>query len=109
MPPGATTVEATKQGVTLTACDTGVAGAAPAHAASDIINFAASRDTLYASLLQQGAPSAAAKCTADGVVRDASFAPLLANPDTEPDAATLQALRTRVTAIAKTCREPSSS
>ena len=70
-----------------------------------MVAFAAGRDTLYAGLLQQGAASGVAECAADGLVRDPAFAPLLANPDAQPDDATLQTLRTRALAIAQGCRK----
>jgi hypothetical protein len=104
MPAGTTTVGSDKGTVTLAACDTGAAPAAPQHTADEIVAFAAGRDTLYAGLLQQGATSATAECAADGLVRDPAFAPLLANPDAEPDDATLQTLRARALAIAQDCR-----
>jgi hypothetical protein len=109
LPPGTATVDRGKQGTTLTVCDTGVAGPAIAHDGEEVLAFAAVRDTFYASLLRSGAPSAAALCAADGLVRDPVIAPLLAAPDEEPDAATLDAIRTQAVNIAAECARSQSS
>jgi hypothetical protein len=108
MAKGAVTVEARADKITLTACDVGAAAPAATHGADELLAFAAVRDMIYAGLVAQGQSSAVATCTGDGVVRDASFAPLLAAPDVEPDASVLDALRPRAQAIARECANVSS-
>ena len=103
MPDGAATVDRGRSGVLLTACDTGATASPTPHDADEAMTFASSRNTLYGTLLQQGASSKAASCTANGLVRDPAFAPLLANPNAEPDVETLGALRDRATSIGRDC------
>jgi hypothetical protein len=102
-PPGAAQVDRGGGDVTLTACDTGVAGPAAVHQGDEVLSFAAGRDTLYAGFLQNGLPSKTASCAAEGVVEDPAFAPLLAQPDQQPDDATVSELRTRASAIVQRC------
>jgi len=109
MPAGAATVEPGRSGVTLTACDTGAASSPTPHDAAEATTFASSRDAFYGTLLKQGASSKLAECTADGVVRDPAFAPLLASPDAQPDDATLAQLRTAAQSIASECTQSSQS
>jgi hypothetical protein len=103
MPPGAATVTRKKSDVTLTACDTGAAVPQPTHDGDEVLAYAAGRDSLYAGLLKGGAPSNVAACAATGIVQDPVFAPLLADPNQEPDAATVDQLRSRVQQIALDC------
>lgn len=103
MPKGTATVARGRSGVSLTACDTGATVSPTPHDAEEATTFAASRNTLYSTLLQQGASSKAASCTANHLVRDPAFAPLLADPNADPDAETLDALRDRATSIGRDC------
>ena len=99
----AATVDTADGSVTLTACDTGNAVPAVAHDGDEVLAFAAARDQLYGTLLQQHAPSKIAQCSADGIVRDPSFAPVLANPDQEPSNDQLATLRQHVATIETRC------
>jgi hypothetical protein len=91
-------------GVLLTACDTGAAATRVPHSASEAVTFAASRNELFGSLMKQGPAPSLAECVADGVVRDATFAPLLAHPNALPDATQTAALQQRAAAIGQACR-----
>jgi hypothetical protein len=104
MPPGTTQVVVKPAAVLLTACDTGATGAPVPHTASEALTFAASRDELFASLLKQKLTTPLAVCASDALVRDPSFAPLLAHPNVAPDATATAALQQRAAAIGQSCR-----
>lgn len=112
MPAGAATVEAGKQ-VVLTACDPGAAGTETTNPAYGPLILAATRDGLFSEVLKQGAPVAVAVCTADTLVRDPAFTPLLkalvADPNAAPDADQLSAFRGRVPEVFQQCTAKSSA
>jgi hypothetical protein len=62
---------------------------------------------LFLEVLKQGVPVRVAVCSSDTLVRDPAFAPLLqqavANPEAEPDAETLSAVRARVPDVFREC------
>jgi hypothetical protein len=107
-PAGSATVETGRGRVVLSACDVADPRAAPKHTADEALVLAANRNGLLGVLMDQGAPSAVASCTADATVADPLFQPLLAqsvaDPTAEPDAASLSALQTRVREIVAQCR-----
>ena len=104
MPAGTTEVVVKPGRVLLTACDTGATAAAVPHTASEALTFAASRDELFGSLLKQKLTAPLAVCASDALVRDPTFAPLLAHPNVAPDATATAALQQRAAAIGQACR-----
>jgi hypothetical protein len=107
MPAGAAQVDGKADGATLTACDPGAnATEAPNRALTALI-FAGNRDSLFSEVLKQGLPVNVASCAADGVVRDPSFAPVIAaatdDPSASPDAGVIDAVRARVPTILQGC------
>jgi hypothetical protein len=62
---------------------------------------------LFSEVLKQGYPVNVASCAADGVVRDPSFAPVIAaatnDPSASPDAGVIDAVRARVPTILQGC------
>ena len=109
MPAGATHVVVKPAGVLLTACDTGATGTPVPHTASEALTFAATRDELFGSLMNRGLTSSLAVCASDALVRDPTFAPLLANPNAAPDAAATSALQQRAAAVGQSCRAATGS
>jgi hypothetical protein len=95
----------------LTACDPGAAATEAPNRALQALVFVASRDGLFAEILQQGLPVSVATCTADAVVRDAALKPLIdsatSDPSASPDDAVLSAVRARVPEILKDCSSKS--
>lgn len=105
--PGAADVERHGRLSTLTACDPGASGV-PSHDGSMAALIVADvRNTLLATLTEQGVGIAPAQCTANGVVRDPAVRPLVdatvADPNATPDPALLASVRQRVVAIAAEC------
>jgi hypothetical protein len=92
---------------TLTACDPGANGATVDDHSLAALTVVAVRNTLLATLAQQGVTAGVADCTANGVVTDPAFRPVLdaavADPNATPDADTLRPLQQRIFAIAATC------
>jgi hypothetical protein len=60
-------------------------------------------------LLKQGLKSSEAACSADDLVRDPTFAPILdqstSDPSAEPDPSALDAVRARLREIVAQCKE----
>ncbi len=108
MPAGtaSTTVRAGR--ATLTACDPGASATEAPNRAVAALLLAVSRDELFLEALQQKLPVSVSMCTADGLVRDPAFQPILdsgANdPGAGPDQAALDAVRARVPEIVSECR-----
>jgi hypothetical protein len=106
-PAGSATVEPGGGRVVLSACDVAAARAAPLHDADAALVVAANRNGIVGTLMEQGAPSAAAQCTGNATVADPLFQPLLAqsaqDPTAEPDQQTITALRSRVSEIFAKC------
>jgi len=92
---------------TLTACDPGAGGAAVQDNSLAALTVVAVRNTLLATLAGQGVTANVADCTANGVVTDPAFRPVLdaavADPSATPDESTLRPLQQRIFAIAATC------
>jgi hypothetical protein len=103
-PPDTATVDTTAKRVTVTLCDPGAAATAIPNPPFNSLTYLANRDSFYAELLKNGAPSGIAMCTSDGLLRDPTFAPIIEDPNAQPDEATITALRARVQAIAAQCR-----
>jgi hypothetical protein len=111
MPSGAATVDPVRGGtsrrVTLTACDPGPAAIAIPNQPIGSLVYLASRDGLFAELLKGGISTPAATCTADALVRDPVFAPVIdaagEDPTATPDPAVVAAVQARVPAIVREC------
>jgi hypothetical protein len=107
MPAGAAQVDSKPDGVTLTACDPGTGATEAPNRAVTALVFVGNRDALFAEVLKQDRPVSVASCVADGVVRDPSFAPVLAaatdDPGASPDASVIDAVRARVQQILGEC------
>jgi len=103
-PPDTATVDATGKRVTVTLCDPGAAATAIPNPPFGSLLFLAGRDSLFAGLLKSGAPTDIATCTADALVRDPVYAPIIEDPNADPDDATITALRTRVQELVAQCR-----
>ena len=114
-PAGAATVQSTNgQGgsprPTLTACDPGTASAASAASGDGslaALTVAAFRNQLLATVVKEGADLKVANCTANGVIRDPAFRPILtasvADPSAMPDADQVKLLQQSVLKIATSC------
>ena len=107
-PAGAASVEDGAAGPTLTACDPGAANVATTKDGSiAALTVAALRNQILGSLAEQGADIDAAHCTANGVIVDPTFRPLLDaaadNPNVQPPAAVLTAFQQNVLATAARC------
>ena len=92
---------------TLTACDPGPdAAAVPDHSFA-AFTVAAVRNQLLGELAAAGMPTKVASCTANGVVADPAFRPVLdaaiAHPDRTPESSILRPFQQRVLAIATAC------
>jgi hypothetical protein len=92
---------------TLTACDPGrEAAPVPDHSFA-AFTVAAVRNELLGDLAAHGTPAKVASCTADGVVADPAFRPLLeaaiAHPDRAPSTSILGSFQRRVLAIGAAC------
>ncbi len=113
MPAGSAAVNGTPDRVTLTACDPGAAGTAIPNNVNGAFAFLANRDGFLAVLMQQGAPEAVATCSADTLVRDPAFAPLIEaagnDPTADPDPALITAVQTRAREIVAQCRQSNPS
>ncbi len=112
MPDGSAEVQQGAR-IVLTACDPGTAGTEAPNRALAALVLAATRDGLFLEVLKQGAAVPVATCTADTLVRDAVFTPLLdalvADPNAAPDADQLAALRNRVPTVFQGCSAKSSA
>jgi hypothetical protein len=108
VPAGTATVDGTPTRVTVTACDPGSAATAIPNPPFGSLTYLVGRDSLFAGLLQSGAPTKAATCVSDALVRDPVFAPLVTtagtDPNAEPDEATITALRAKVQVYVAQCR-----
>jgi hypothetical protein len=108
MPAGSDTVKATGDRITLTACDPGSAANEISNQPMGSLVFLVSRDGLFSEIVKSGGSVALATCSADAVVRDPVFTPLIAqaadDPNAAPDDATISAVRARVSQIVSQCR-----
>jgi hypothetical protein len=103
------TADATVAGslTTLTACDPGPGTASVPDRSLAALTVVDVRNTVLATLAQQGVSTAAAGCTANGIVADPAFRPVLdaavADPNATPSADLLQPLQQRILTIAAQC------
>jgi hypothetical protein len=104
---GAADVQQEGSLTTFTACDPSAVGAATPDRSFAALTVAAVRNTFLAKLATQGVPVAVAGCTANGVVADPAFRPLLdvaaADPNAVPDADLLTPFQQSVATIATQC------
>ncbi len=109
MPAGSATVDAAADRVTLTACDPGSAATAIPNKPLASLVYVASRDGLFSELLKSGFSTQEATCSADTVVRDPVFAPVIeaagTDPNAAPDPALVTAVQQRVREIVAGCRQ----
>jgi hypothetical protein len=67
----------------------------------------ASRDGVFSDVLAQGVSTSAASCTADTLVRDPAFGPVIdsvtTDPNAVPDPGVLAAVRARAPQILQEC------
>ena len=107
MPAGAATVTGAPERVTLTACDPGSGATAIPNKPIASLVFVASRNGLFSQLVKAGRPVPVATCTADTLVRDPVFPPLIDgaghDPNAAPDPAVIAAVRSRVPEILAEC------
>jgi len=107
MPAGAATVDRSADRVTLTACDPGSAVTAIPNSPIGSLVYLASRDGLFSELLGSGASTQEATCSADALVRDPTFAPVIEaagkDPNAEPAPEVVSAVQARVREIVKDC------
>jgi hypothetical protein len=105
--PGAADVQQDGSLTSFTACDPGAVGAATPDRSFAALTVAAARNTFLAKLATQGVGVAVASCTANGVVADPAFRPILdaavADPTAVPDADLLTPFQQHVTTIATQC------
>lgn len=105
-PAGAADVHQGGRLTTLNACDPGAAGTSPdtSVAALTVVGV---RNGLLATLAGQGLDIETADCTANGVVQDPTFRPVLdaavADPSGTPDSSLLTPFQQRLPAIAAMC------
>ncbi len=106
-PAGAGSVQNDGSRPTLTACDPGTARAATQDGSLAALTVAGIRNELLATLAKQGANIKVADCTANGVIADPTFRPILdaavANPNATPDPSVLEPFQQSVLAIAARC------
>jgi hypothetical protein len=108
VPAGTATVDGGADRVTVTVCDPGAAATTIPNPPFGSLIYLASRDGLFSELLRSGATTDVATCSADTLVRDPAFAPLVtaagADPNAEPDPATITAIQGRIRDIVASCR-----
>jgi hypothetical protein len=108
-PPGSATVTGTSDRVTLTACDAGIAATPAPNNAIASITFLANRDGFFSLAVKNGDSPGVAACTADTLVRDPVFAPVIdqaaTDPTADPDQATIAAVGARLREIRAQCQQ----
>jgi hypothetical protein len=106
-PPGSAELGHDASVATLTACDPGPDAAAVPDNSFAAFTVAAVRNQLLGELAAQGMPTKIASCTANGVVADPAFRPVLdaatAHPNRTPDSSILRPFQQRLLAIATAC------
>jgi hypothetical protein len=107
-PAGAASVTADGSRPTLTACDPGGVSATGSDGSLAALTVASIRNQLVGSLAKQGSGIKVASCTANGVIADPAFQPLLdaavADPNATPDASVLDRFQQSVLTIATRCQ-----
>jgi hypothetical protein len=109
MPAGAAAVSGTPDQVTLTACDAGSAVTPVANKPNASIAFVANRDGFFELFVKNGDTDQVAQCTADTIVRDPVFAPVIEaagnDPSAEPDQALVATVGARLRAVHTQCQQ----
>ena len=109
MPPGSAAVAGAPDRVTLTACDQGSATTPIPNRPSVSMAFLANRDGFYSLFLGNGDTTELASCTADTIVRDPVFAPVLEaagnDPTAEPDPALVATVGARLREVHTQCQQ----
>jgi hypothetical protein len=107
-PAGAASVTAGSSRPTLTACDPGGAVGTGPDGSLAALTVATIRNQLLGSLAKQGSGVKVASCTANGVIADPAFKPLLdaavADPNAVPDASVVDRFQQSVLTIASECQ-----
>jgi hypothetical protein len=108
MPAGSATVSGTPDRVTLTACDPKGAAAPIPNKPNGSIVFLAIRDSFFAQGLKSGDSNEVAACTADTIVRDPVFAPVIEaagnDPSATPDPALVASVGARLREVRAQCQ-----
>jgi hypothetical protein len=109
MPAGTATVNGTPDRVTLTACDPGTAATAIPNKPNASIAYLANRDGLFSVLVKNGDSTSVATCTADTLVRDPAFAPVIEaagnDPFAEPDPGLVASVGARLRDVHAQCQQ----
>ena len=109
MPAGSAAVSGTPDRVTLTACDPGSAATAIPNKPTASMAFVANRDAFYSLILENGDSTEVAACTADTIVRDPVFAPVIEaagnDPTAEPDPALIASVVARLREVRAQCQQ----
>jgi hypothetical protein len=103
MPAGSVQLDSSPRRAGLTVCDIGTTLPTPPHDGDELLGYLELRNTVYAGILGQGASSRAAQCTANRVMREPAITPLLEHPDELPSTEELDALRSKVSSLAREC------
>jgi hypothetical protein len=108
MPPGSAAVTGAPDRVTLTACDQGSATTPIPNKPNVSMAFLANRDGFYSLFLKNGDTTELASCTADTIVRDPVFAPVIEaagnDPTAEPDPALVATVGARLREVHTQCQ-----
>jgi hypothetical protein len=109
MPAGSATVTGTPDRVTLTACDPGGAASAIPNSPIGSISFLGNRDGVFAAGVENGDSPSVATCTADTLVRDPVFAPVIQasvdDPTGDPDPGLIATVGSRLRDIRAQCQQ----
>jgi hypothetical protein len=102
-------VNGTPDRVTLTACDPGTAATPIANNANASMAFLANRDGFFGLFVKNGDSNEVAACTADTIVRDPVFAPVIDaagnDPTAEPDPALVATVGARLREVHSQCQQ----
>ena len=108
MPAGSATVNGTPDRVTLTVCDPGSAATPLAYKPNASMAFLANRDGFFSLFVENGDSNEVAACTADTIVRDPVFAPVIEaagnDPAAEPDPALVATVGARLRDVRGQCQ-----
>jgi hypothetical protein len=109
MPPGSAAVSGTADRVTLTACDQRSATIPIPTRPIASLAFLANRDGFFSVFLDNGDSPDVSACTADAIVRDPVFAPVIQaaadDPAAEPDQATVATVGARLRELRAQCQQ----
>ena len=106
---GSAAVTGAPDRVTLTACDQGSATTPIPNRPNLSMAFLANRDGFYSLFLGNGDTTELASCTADTIVRDPVFAPVIEaagnDPTAEPDPALVATVGARLREVHAQCQQ----